>query len=190
MACGKALDDSGRRPRTPAVVASRPAGVSLLDPVGAPRSTSSTLAGLRDNPHPLARVVQEQPRLIPAARPDRHRHPPPRRPALMAWSSSTRARRLPNDWKRRRLAVLERDGWRCTRLVDGKRCTARATEVDHVHRGDDHRLENLAALCTDCHRVKTQAEAAAGRHRHRMHRELDAHPGLVNGGGGPPTPAP
>lgn len=62
-------------------------------------------------------------------------------------------------WKQIRLAVLKRDGFRCTAL-DGntnERCTSRATDVDHV-KGHSDDLDNLASLCAHHHRMKTSAE--------------------------------
>lgn len=73
------------------------------------------------------------------------------------WAGSTRRQRLPPDWERRRQAALTRDQHTC------RACGARATEVDHINRGDDHQLANLQSLCHPCHRTKTQTEAAAAR---------------------------
>ena len=50
-------------------------------------------------------------------------------------------------WRRLRLQVIERDGWRCTK------CKAPgALEAHHVS-GDpsDNRLEALVTLCRPCH---------------------------------------
>lgn len=59
-------------------------------------------------------------------------------------------------------AVLERDGHIC------RQCGRPATEADHIiNRATAPHLAldpaNGQALCTACHRAKTQAEAAAGR---------------------------
>lgn len=66
---------------------------------------------------------------------------------------------MPDDWygvNGTRARILNRDGHRC------QKCGAPATEVDHIVRGieDDG---NLRALCTPCHRAKTQDEAAEAR---------------------------
>lgn len=101
----------------------------------------------------------------------------------MGWERSTRRKRLPVDWARRRILVLQRDRYRC------RRCGATATEVDHVVPGDDHRLTNLQALCKRCHGSKTGTEGAAavaGRPRRtpprpelRAERPIEQHPGFV-----------
>jgi 5-methylcytosine-specific restriction endonuclease McrA len=70
--------------------------------------------------------------------------------------------------------VLERDGHRC------RTCGAIATEVDHVTAGDDHRLANLQALCTPCHRAKSSAEGVEARRvKYDRRRPDDKHPGLT-----------
>lgn len=62
-------------------------------------------------------------------------------------------------WKQIRLAVLKRDGFRCTAL-DGntnERCCEKATDVDHVE-GHSDALENLTSLCSHHHHMKTSSE--------------------------------
>lgn len=93
-------------------------------------------------------------------------------------------------WQKARAAALARDGYQCTAMVQpsptrtgtahAHRCTAAATEVDHIAGGDDHTLPNLASLCTAHHRVKTQHEAAQARWQHRMRRAPEPHPGLLS----------
>lgn len=95
---------------------------------------------------------------------------------MTAWQGSTRAKRLPRGWAKLRTRILERDGYRCTRTTNGVRCNQRATEVDHILRGDDHRPTNLASLCPDHHRQKTQAEATAARWAHRTERQPEQRP--------------
>jgi 5-methylcytosine-specific restriction endonuclease McrA len=54
-------------------------------------------------------------------------------------------------WDRIRLAVLERDGYRCTLNYSG--CQGRATHVDHVlprRFGGGDELANLRAACRLC----------------------------------------
>ena len=87
------------------------------------------------------------------------------------WKGSTRKYRLPKDWHKIRLVILERDGHRCH--VCGR---AGADAVDHVVPGDNHDLSNLKAIHHNvypyCHRKKTAAD------RPKMNREPERHPGL------------
>lgn len=77
----------------------------------------------------------------------------PRKP----WEGSTRRKRLPKGWKKLRESVLNRDGHICYL------CGDTASEVDHIARGDNHSMENLAAICTPCHRRKSSREGSAAR---------------------------
>lgn len=86
-----------------------------------------------------------------------HLTPCPAHPPRKPWAGSTRRQRLPRNWERTRQAVLTRDAHRCTL------CGAPANEVDHRIPGDNHSMTNLQALCTPCHKAKTQAEAAKAR---------------------------
>lgn len=80
------------------------------------------------------------------------------------WKGSNRRERLPSDWDRRRKKRLKYDGYRCTyRNVYGERCKARATDVDHHERGDDHSHENLRSLCEWHHDRKSAQEGAEAR---------------------------
>jgi 5-methylcytosine-specific restriction protein A len=102
----------------------------------------------------------------------------------MAWSSSDRRAQLPSNWQRVvRPRILRRDGYRCTWVDHGHRCTARATEVDHRRRGDDHRDSNLRSLCGPHHAKKSSAEGVAARRtgrpvRQPARRPAEPHPGL------------
>ncbi|EWS99563.1 hypothetical protein N865_02065 [Intrasporangium oryzae NRRL B-24470] len=101
----------------------------------------------------------------------------------MAWTTSNRKARLPRDWQRRRAIVLARAGHRCEWEDDGVRCPRRATDCDHVERGDDHRLDNLQALCRPHHSWKSAHEggtASAARRGPRLStaRAAEPHPGL------------
>lgn len=111
----------------------------------------------------------------------------------MAWSTSTRSARLPDDWPKRRRQVSARAGGRCqgpTDPVTGRphpdlpRCASEGSECDHIIPGDDHRLDNLQWLCADCHQTKTSREAAeaARAWRQRAKRPTERHPGLLDAG--------
>lgn len=97
----------------------------------------------------------------------------------MGWCSSNRRERLPGDWKRRRRFVLLRDDYVCQLALAG--CKGSATEVDHAVRGDDHSLGNLRAVCSECHKKKTSAEAQEARRDKaaRRFRPVDRHPGVL-----------
>lgn len=107
----------------------------------------------------------------------------------MSWDTSTRRSRLPGDWPRRRATVFKRDGYRCTMVTNGQRCThtdptGATIECDHIIRGDDHRIANLTTLCgrgspANHHAVKTAAEAAAARRATTNRRPPEPHPGMV-----------
>lgn len=65
------------------------------------------------------------------------------------------------QWRKIRLDVLKAAGFQCvaTNAVTGQRCTAKATDVDHIN-GPSNDLSNLAALCGHHHRRKTSSETA------------------------------
>lgn len=72
------------------------------------------------------------------------------------WNNSGQSRRkteLPSDRQQRRRKVLARDKGLCQLRLKG--CTYRATDVDHIERGNNHNLENLRAACHHCHMVRT-----------------------------------
>lgn len=73
--------------------------------------------------------------------------------------------RYPADWPEISLRIRQdRAAWRCERVIDGARCTAKQGEphpvtrstvvltVAHLnHRPEDNREENLGAFCQRCH---------------------------------------
>lgn len=72
-------------------------------------------------------------------------------------------------WRRKREAVLKRDGYIC-QPCKRENCTTLATEVDHVipqAEGGSEDESNLQAICETCHKKKTRAEAARGITRAR-----------------------
>lgn len=82
----------------------------------------------------------------------------------MAWNTSDRRDRLPEDWAIRRVRVLRRDAYRCqARDSKGIPCEIRGNQVDHIERGDNHDLSNLQTLCEFHHKQKTAKEAAEAR---------------------------
>jgi 5-methylcytosine-specific restriction protein A len=101
----------------------------------------------------------------------------------MAWQGSDRRARLPADWEATRQYVLRRDGFICqhVRTDTGRICAYRATDVDHIERGDDHRESNLQALCDYHHKKKSGREGGlASRDARAKRRAATAskHPGL------------
>lgn len=84
-------------------------------------------------------------------------------------------------WDRKKLEILERDGYRCYL------CGGRAVTVDHIlnrARGGTDCDDNLAAICVACHRRKTAREAARGR-AEGVGRSDPYHPLAL----GPPPPS-
>ena len=107
-----------------------------------------------------------------------------------SWHTSDRKQRLPPDWESRRQKVLKRDGYRCCAQTSTGRCLNAGTDVDHIKRGDDHRLENLQALCMGHHRQKTSREgylaymAKRRAQQKRIERDFgntETHPGMTLG---------
>lgn len=95
----------------------------------------------------------------------------------MAWQGSTRAARLPSNWRTEiRPRILARDP--TCQLAFAGICTGASTEVDHRDHGDNHADENLQGVCTECHIEKTKRESAAARWQYRATRPAERHPGL------------
>ena len=99
----------------------------------------------------------------------------------MAWHTSDRRARLPDDWHATRARVRKRARCECV-LEGGTRCPSPGTDCDHVTHGDDHSLGNLQWLCYPHHKIKTQqdnARAQAQRQALRA-RPTDQHPGRIS----------
>ena len=82
---------------------------------------------------------------------------------MPGWQGSTRRERLPANWPALRAERLRLDHYRCRWIVNGRRCTEPATDVDHIVAGDDHSMSNLRSLCSAHHLRKSGQEGAEGR---------------------------
>ena len=81
---------------------------------------------------------------------------------------------LPRDWSTRRRAVIARDK---VCVI----CGQPGRDVDHIDRGNDHRLQNLRLLCRSCHMKRTGRDGGTARRRpKRQHRPPAPHPGLLD----------
>ena len=79
--------------------------------------------------------------------------------------AGTTARGYGWQWQRLRLEILQRDSWQCQACKRAGRLTP-AREVDHVLNkaaGGTDAPDNLAAICTPCHSLKTAEEIRAGQ---------------------------
>ena len=105
---------------------------------------------------------------------------------MSSWETSDRKSRLPSNWTALRNLVLNRCGGRCEVIKsNGKRCWDKATDVDHIKRGDNHDPSNLQGICTWHHRRKTARESAEIRAEMNaiLTRPPEKHPGLINAPG-------
>lgn len=89
----------------------------------------------------------------------------------MPWSNDRDARRASDatysdpEYKRNRLAAMQRDHWRCQIRTPGL-CIGAASTCDHIlprSQSGDHRLSNLRAACAPCHKHKTAQEGGGYR---------------------------
>ncbi|WP_327162094.1 HNH endonuclease signature motif containing protein [Streptomyces zaomyceticus] len=96
------------------------------------------------------------------------------------WVDSDRRSELPDNWYTElRPFVLQRDEYRCRWREGSRVCGHHANQVDHITPGDDHRPENLQALCQHHHAVKSSREGNAARWRETARRPPERHPGLI-----------
>lgn len=92
----------------------------------------------------------------------------------MAWRTSNRASRLPPNWRTEIVPrILKRDKYTCKLRYKGK-CQTRASQVDHIRPGDDHRDSNLQAVCARCHGVKSAREGRQAQLKRRALRKRPA----------------
>lgn len=90
----------------------------------------------------------------------------------MTWKGERKSR-LPKEWRKIRLYILERDNRVC--YICGM---PGADQVDHMIAGDNHSETNLAAIHDDpCHRLKSAREGHAARPKKTRPREQ--HPGYL-----------
>ena len=97
----------------------------------------------------------------------------------MAWPArSPRRARLPTNWNQIRAQRLELDNYQCTKVEHGQRCTAQATDVDHIDSmTDDNRIDALRSLCGPHHRSKSAREGGtASAQRRSTKRQPPKHP--------------
>ncbi|ALO79688.1 HNH endonuclease [Mycobacterium phage Iracema64] len=73
--------------------------------------------------------------------------------------------------------MLAAAGYQCQ--IQGPGCLRKATDVDHIRRGDDHSRRNLQAACNRCHGRKSSAEGHARKRQLRAmrRRPIERHPG-------------
>lgn len=99
----------------------------------------------------------------------------------MAWSTSDRRDRLPNDWPAIVGKVKARAGGRCQAIDHAPHCDGTGTDADHIHPGDNHSMSNLQWLSAECHKAKTARESAARNKRYAQlkRRPSEPHPGRM-----------
>lgn len=100
----------------------------------------------------------------------------------MAWSTSTRAKRLPPNWDTLRTQTRRRAHDQCQATHHAPGCNGVGTECDHITPGDNHDPTNLQWLSKQCHDAKTRAEnAEANKRRARLRiKPTEKHPGLLD----------
>lgn len=84
----------------------------------------------------------------------------------MTWRSESPNRLRGRPWQRLRDAVLAREPLCRSCHAQGR--IREATEVDHIvplAQGGSNMPDNLAPICTDCHKAKTAIESAQAQGR-------------------------
>jgi len=94
---------------------------------------------------------------------------------------SGRSSPLPSNWRFTRGHILKRDGYRCTVIREdtGKRCTEKATDVDHINDPDDHTYKNLTSKCSWHHDQKTAGQGGSSTKAAKAKRQPKSHPGVI-----------
>lgn len=93
--------------------------------------------------------------------------------------TGNRLQELPANWRTLRQRILTRDDGQCTWVVHGQRCTARATQVDHIHDRHNHTDSNLRSLCGPHEHQRTSIQGNTARWtRQTERRPVEPHPGL------------
>ena len=94
---------------------------------------------------------------------------------------SARTAPLPKGWTAIRRRILKRDGYTCTWMTYGARCTQAATDVDHIGDPDNHSDDNLRSLCAPHHRARSSSQGGRAAQAKRIPRKrpAEAHPGLT-----------
>lgn len=99
----------------------------------------------------------------------------------MAWETSDRKERLPDNWPKIRAMVKARAKGKCEATVHARGCGGWGSDADHITAGDNHSLANLQWLSGACHRAKTNHETSQ-RNRERKaarYRPKEQHPGSI-----------
>lgn len=101
----------------------------------------------------------------------------------MPWNSSNRKAQLPPNWSRISKSVIARANGRCQLRYESI-CIGRATECDHIQRGNNHSPQNLQAACSPCHAHKSAMEGRAAQLQRIALRKRppEPHPGVIDGG--------
>lgn len=92
----------------------------------------------------------------------------------MTWDRNSHTRSVPY---RLQQACFQRDHWTCQQCGYTGRQTKGDLHADHItprSQGGTDTLDNLITRCPPCHQPKTQAEARAGKRKHR--RPAPTHP--------------
>lgn len=106
---------------------------------------------------------------------------------MTGWKGSQRRAELPPDWHITQPRILRRDHHACqhVRADTGRKCGARARDVDHIvphHLGGGDEDANLQALCPHHHSKKSGQEGGIASGKARAKKAAGSkplHPGLL-----------